>query len=131
MIEPQTPPTAPEPVLSSTSPGGRTFGEWLSIQLKARKLSQRQLAERSGVDHSTISRLLRGSRVPSLRTANRLAHSLGMADGLDGLDRRSHGNTRSPVARVEYALRLDELLSDAQVREIMNLYLSIRWRHRA
>lgn len=131
MIEDQTPPLVADPAVGPTSPGGRTFGEWLNVQLKARKLSQRQLAERSGVDHSTISRLLRGSRIPSLRTANRLARSLGMPDGLDGLDHRSHGNTRSPVARVEYALRLDDLLNETQVREIMNVYLAIRWRHRA
>ena len=41
---------------------GRAFNEWLRTQLKAKKMSQRQLAQQSGVDHSTISRLVRGDR---------------------------------------------------------------------
>jgi len=48
---------------------GRAFNEWLRSQLKAKKMSQRQLAQQSGVDHSTISRLIRGDRTPSLGTA--------------------------------------------------------------
>jgi len=42
---------------------GRAFNEWLRTQLKAKKMSQRQLAQQSGVDHSTISRLVRGDRI--------------------------------------------------------------------
>ena len=38
-----------------TSQNGRAFNEWLRAQLKAKKMSQRQLAQQSGVDHSTIS----------------------------------------------------------------------------
>ena len=39
-------------------------------------MSQRQLAQQSGVDHSTISRLIRGDRTPSLGTATKLARGL-------------------------------------------------------
>ena len=39
-------------------------------------MSQRQLAQQSGVDHSTISRLIRGDRMPSLGTATKLARGL-------------------------------------------------------
>ena len=49
-----------------TTQNGRAFNEWLRAQLKAKKMSQRQLAQQSGVDHSTISRLIRGDRMPSL-----------------------------------------------------------------
>ena len=55
---------------------GRAFNEWLRTQLKAKKMSQRQLAQQSGVDHSTISRLVRGDRMPSLGTATKLARGL-------------------------------------------------------
>ena len=55
---------------------GRAFNEWLRTQLKAKKMSQRQLAQQSGVDHSTISRLVRGDRTPSLGTATKLARGL-------------------------------------------------------
>jgi len=44
------------------------FGAWLAQRMHARGMSQRQLAHRAGIDHSTISRLLRG-RVPTLSTA--------------------------------------------------------------
>jgi transcriptional regulator with XRE-family HTH domain len=107
---------------------GRTFDQWLRVQLKARKLTQRQLAHKSGVDHSTISRLMRGDRVPSLRTATMLARSLAMAQDLDRLDDDGLDRSGSPAARVEYALRSDDLLSEPKVREIMNVYLAARLR---
>lgn len=103
------------------------FNDWLQLQLQARKLSQRQLAQKSGVDHSTISRLIRGDRVPSLRTAAMLAHGLGMAR-LGGLPDRNLGGSGSPTARVEYALRSDDLLDETRVRKIMNVYLVARLR---
>ena len=54
----------------------RTFNTWLRGQLKEKKMSQRQLALQSGVDHSTISRLIKGDRMPSLGTATKLARGL-------------------------------------------------------
>ena len=39
----------------------RSFNSWLRSQLKEKKMSQRQLALQSGVDHSTISRLIKGA----------------------------------------------------------------------
>src|SRR5207344_2607084 len=65
---------APNDVM--TTQNGRAFNEWLRAQLKAKKMSQRQLAQQSGVDHSTISRLIRGDRMPSLGTATKLARGL-------------------------------------------------------
>ena len=58
--------------VGSTGSSAGTFNKWLQSQLQARQLTQRQLAHKSGVDHSTISRLLREDRMPSLRTATLL-----------------------------------------------------------
>ena len=126
MIERQAPRAVAGSVMSPMSFDGRTISQWLNDELRARKLTQRQLAYKSGVDHSTISRLMRGNRTPSLRTADRLARALGMGAGLDDADRQGLPRTESPLARVEHALRLDDLLSEAQVRQVMHVYLATR-----
>jgi transcriptional regulator with XRE-family HTH domain len=114
-----------------TTQNGRAFNDWLRTQLKAKKMSQRQLAQQSGVDHSTISRLIRGDRMPSLGTATKLARGLRElrddADTTQYLGLVATGST-NPTARVEYALRADELLTEAQVRQIMEYYLAVRMR---
>ncbi len=114
-----------------TSENGRAFNEWLRAQLKAKKMSQRQLAQQSGVDHSTISRLIRGDRMPSLGTATKLARGLREirddSDTSTALGVVSVG-PQNPTARVEYALRADEVLSEPQVRQIMEYYLAVRIR---
>ena len=45
------------------------FCGWLRDEMQQRGISQRTLAMRTGVSHSTISRLLSGDRTPSLDTA--------------------------------------------------------------
>ena len=114
-----------------TTDNGRAFSEWLRAQLKAKKMSQRQLAQQSGVDHSTISRLIRGDRMPSLGTATKLARGLREiredADTATALGVVS-GGSQNPTARVEYALRADETLTEPQVRQIMEYYLAVRVR---
>jgi transcriptional regulator with XRE-family HTH domain len=114
-----------------TTQNGRAFNEWLRTQLKAKKMSQRQLAQQSGVDHSTISRLIRGDRMPSLGTATKLAR--GLRELRDDADTTQYlgvvgSANMNPTARVEYSLRADELLSEAQVRQIMEYYLAVRMR---
>ena len=112
-----------------TQQNGRAFNEWLRAQLKVKKMSQRQLAQQSGVDHSTISRLIRGDRMPSLGTATKLAR--GLRELRDDNDtpqylRMVSAGTSNPTTRVEYALRADDWLSEAQVRQIMEYYLAVR-----
>jgi transcriptional regulator with XRE-family HTH domain len=114
-----------------TTDNGRAFNEWLRAQLKAKKMSQRQLAQQSGVDHSTISRLIRGDRMPSLGTATKLARGLreisDESDTSAALSVVSMG-PQNPTARVEYSLRADEALTEPQVRQIMEYYLAVRVR---
>jgi transcriptional regulator with XRE-family HTH domain len=115
-------PTTKRERCSARNPAG--FNEWLGSQLRLRRMSQRQLAERSGVDHSSISRLVRGDRVPSLRTAMKLAGSIDPGNR-QFPDR--HAGTATIVnaaARVEYALRADDRLSEADVRGVMLYYLA-------
>lgn len=42
---------------------------WLRDSMADRGMSQRMLATLTGINHSTVSRLLNGDREPSLRTA--------------------------------------------------------------
>src|SRR5207302_10932921 len=104
-------------VPSMAGSNGRAFNEWLRAQLRAKKMSQRQLAQQSGVDHSTISRLVRGDRMPSLGTATKLARGLReLGENDDGPQYLGlmGGGVQNPTARVEYALRADEALSESQ-----------------
>jgi transcriptional regulator with XRE-family HTH domain len=107
----------------------RSFNSWLRGQLKEKKMSQRQLALQSGVDHSTISRLIKGDRMPSLGTATKLARGLReIREQSDGPSYFASLSSRQqlPTARVEYALRGDDALTEADVRELMQSYLAVR-----
>jgi len=92
-------------------------------------MSQRQLALQSGVDHSTISRLIKGDRMPSLGTATKLARGLReIREQSDGPSYFASLSNRQmlPTARVEYALRGDDVLNEADVRELMQTYVALR-----
>jgi len=108
---------------------GQAFTEWLRTQLKVKRMSQRQLAASSGVDHSTISRLVSGDRIPTLETATKLAR--GLRELHDDRDAPHYlgmvaATATHPTARVEYALRADDLLSEPQLRHVMEYYLALR-----
>ncbi len=107
---------------------GASFSEWLRTQLKARRMSQRLLAERSGVDHSTISRIVSGERTPRLDTAAKLTRELGGVAERDRISTGAPPPGSHPTARVEEALRADALLSESQVRQVMEYYLAARIR---
>jgi transcriptional regulator with XRE-family HTH domain len=109
----------------------RSFNSWLRSQLKEKKMSQRQLALQSGVDHSTISRLIKGDRMPSLGTATKLARGLReIHDESEGPAYFASLNSRAvlPTTRVEYALRGDDALTEGDVRELMQAYIAVRQR---
>lgn len=109
----------------------RSFNAWLRSQLREKKMSQRQLALQSGVDHSTISRLIKGDRMPSLGTATKLARGLReIGDEAEGPAYFATLNNRHvlPTTRVEYALRGDDTLTEADVRELMQAYIAVRAR---
>jgi transcriptional regulator with XRE-family HTH domain len=97
------------------------FGQWLAEQLEGRRLSGRRLAHLSGLHPSTISRLLRDQRRPTVATAERLVAALGGGPPYVGPERRSN-----QVGRVEHALRDDELLTPGDVNRIMRRYRSRR-----
>jgi transcriptional regulator with XRE-family HTH domain len=105
------------------------FRDWLTVQLRARRMSLRQLAHRSGVNVSTVSRIVRGERRPTLRTAVRLARVVR-----DNADESSAtrffgaltAESLDPVREVERALRGDDSLDDEGVRRIMQVYLAAR-----
>ena len=56
------------------------FGVALKAFREARRLSQIRLAERAGYDHSYVSRLESGARVPTRVAVDRLAHALDGGD---------------------------------------------------
>jgi len=110
--------------------GAVVFNLWLRRQLRERRMTQRQLAALSGVHHSTISRLMRDDRSPSLATATKLAKALrqvqGESDTADYFDRIPV--EAFPARRVEMALRADELLTDDEILSLMRIYLHTRRR---
>jgi transcriptional regulator with XRE-family HTH domain len=104
------------------------FRDWLRRQLRSRRMSLRQLAAHSGVSASTVSRVVRGDRQPSLQTALRLANVLRTA-GDDFNPAAQIGamvNRFEPATDIERALRADARLSEADVRRIMMMYHSLR-----
>jgi transcriptional regulator with XRE-family HTH domain len=111
--------------------GPSSFAGWLRRELEVRRISQRVLASRCGVDHSTISRLLTSSRAPSLATAMKLAAGLrplgtGEVVWLHGLSARARRG--DGPADVLAALAEDPQLSPAQVAQVHDYYLGVRSR---
>jgi transcriptional regulator with XRE-family HTH domain len=103
---------------------GTAFARWLAAELRAQRLSQRALAVRSGVDHSTIARILRGDRIPSLVTATRIVEALGTHVGSEIL--ADQGADTSSVGRARDALTADPALNEVDVAAVMRLYLRVR-----
>ncbi|MEO6295004.1 MAG: helix-turn-helix transcriptional regulator [Candidatus Limnocylindria bacterium] len=57
------------------------FSGWLHDAMAERRITQRALAMRTGINHSTISRLIAGDRIPSLSTAIAIVKVLGPRSG--------------------------------------------------
>ena len=104
------------------------FREWLRRQLRSRRMSLRQLAAHSGVSASTVSRVVRGDRQPSLQTALRLVRVLRSTD--DEFDPATQlggmADRFDPTTNVERALRADSRLAEADVRRVMLMYTMLR-----
>ena len=108
-------------------PNSTPFADWLDGRLRRARMSQRQLAMRSGVHHSTISRLIRQRRTPSFATAVRLAQVLDPT-GILPISRSRDARSISPAMRVEHALRSDPGLAASDIRDLMHGYLRLRAR---
>ncbi len=97
-----------------------SFAEWLAGQLRARRLSQEELARRSGLHRSTISRIVAGQRSPTLKTARRLA------DALDAGAPFNRHFAHDPIVAVERALAADPQLPPSARQLVMRTYLALR-----
>ena len=104
------------------------FGEHLRRELRARNWTIRYFALRSGVDHSTISRLMKGQREPTLATAIRLDAALhGPSPSADpGIPGR--GASFDPLDRIGAALSEDPVLDRRSVDEVLRYYQHVRSR---
>jgi transcriptional regulator with XRE-family HTH domain len=111
-----------------SEPDDQQFRDWLRMRLRARGMSIRLLAQRSGTSASTVSRVVRGERQASLRTAIRLMRVLREAEDGDpsATDVWPEAQQSHPIGEVERALRADERLTPANVRRIMLFYHALR-----
>ncbi len=57
---------------------------------KSKQLTQKQLAERTGIDQSDISKIETGNANPALSTLKRLADGLDMVLKLELIPKRTH-----------------------------------------
>ena len=104
--------------------GSGAFSSWLREELLARRMSSRHLAVLTGLDHSTITRLVRGDHAPSFDTVVRISGILGDGGHLAAFERS--GANVTPISRVLRALRADDALSDGDVHRLMREYLASR-----
>ncbi len=118
--------SAVRPVADTIIGTGAGFRDWLHARMRSRRVSQRQLAARAGIHHATISRLLRGERIPSLLTAVSLARALRDEQAAAAFYGSGSDASPNPTTRIAHALRSDDALDEAAVREIMRHYLAIR-----
>lgn len=92
------------------------FRRWMCAVMAERRMTQRMLAMRSGVDHSTISRIASGERIPSLHTAQRVAAALDHPMPL----------TIAPVERMRHAIMTAPDLGPDQREQLFRSYLRLR-----
>ena len=59
------------------------FAEEVKYQMKQKKMTQRELADRSRLAESTISDVIHGNKLPSIRTVYNISFGLGV--GIDEL----------------------------------------------
>ena len=103
-------------------------GEWLTARMALRGISRRQLAMRSGLNPSSISRILTGKSHPSWATLCHLLSALGDDPQrlLSSSASPTLGLASMPTRQVEDALRRDPLLVSSDVALIMRQYRDLR-----
>ena len=115
-------PDGPIPMPQATD---QTFGDYLKQELDARHWSVRYLAFRAGVNHSTISRLIRGQRTPRLETVQRLHQALKLLPQHPPVTPR-RDDPDAAFQRVADALALDPQLSPTAQGQLMRYYEQLR-----
>ena len=105
--------------------GGTRFRAYLELELRRRNWTQRQLAARSGVDHSTISRILTQTRSPRLETVERLRDALR---GETLRARREWADLPSAVRTISAILAGDPRMDPQRVNEVIEFYVAARAR---
>lgn len=100
------------------------FRAWTELRMKQRRLSHAQLALKCGIDRSTVTRILRGTRRPTLDVAVRIVNALSDPTNVAAIDQIRHLATAPE--RVEAALRSDPLLDPMHVDALMRQYLERR-----
>ena len=80
-------------VTAEAASPGATLGDWIRVSRMQQSMSQRELADRSGLSRSYLCDIERGRGAqPSVQTLDKLAAALGITgehDGLDVFDPRS------------------------------------------
>ena len=64
-------------------------GEMIKDEIMARGLTQKELAERTGIAQGDISKLENGNANPSIRTLQRLANGMGMTLKVEFIPRKA------------------------------------------
>ena len=97
------------------------FGDWLNVHRREHNVSQRKLAKASGVARSTVWRAEKGSRMPTLRTAARIAVGLRQIVETDILQKSSGVEGVVPESSVlEVPGKGIRNMSDEEVRQAIN-----------
>jgi transcriptional regulator with XRE-family HTH domain len=105
---------------------GLPFDAWLAAELDALDMTPGRLSRLTGLHRSTISRLLRGERRPTVETAARITLAIGSARPPAGVERR-----QDLVARVRHELDADPTLRPRDVQRVMTRYVLQRAASRA
>jgi transcriptional regulator with XRE-family HTH domain len=97
------------------------FVDWLRLEMRHRRISQRMLAARAGISHSTVSRMLKDERSPTFETAQRLARALDPHARLGQweIDRGSE---------IELLLAADPALRESDAEALIQAYRAARQR---
>lgn len=100
------------------------FRAWLRAEMRSRSLSVRQVAHRSRLSPSTVSRILNGQRRPGLGTAAQLARALGQGNTgrPPAPDEGPPGDTATATDAVERALRADRRIDRRARDRILAMY---------